>query len=241
LAVIALAFLRRESSALNDWYVQMMTGQSITVGKGDKIIYSGTATHEDAEKLGQTLGQIGFFTKPGVAMLLSKNSGAIYLSMPMKEDKTRPPWDDPQILASFTAIGPVIATTVGGPPLSIRLLDDKGELKKEIKIDKGAVLVGVRDRVTYSGQATQKDAISLGKALQAYGFFKNRGAQVSLVKGQGGSEVSFYFNKVTPDDPKSVAYLQTLGHQIAPAVGGPPLKIHAIDSNGEIREDLSIQ
>jgi rhomboid protease GluP len=268
LALLATSRLPRGSASQNEWYRQMMTGPSITAGNKDQLVYSGTATKEDAEKVAQMLVKVGLFHNPQVTMLFNKAPGSASLSMPLKGDETlsptfdnfsstlvngktvvthsiqkRPPlpWADPVFLATMKVIGPQLASAAGGPPFTIRLLDSKGELKSEVKIETTEVAAGTRDRVSYSGQATPEDAAALVKALQACGFFKGLGSLVFLAKDSAGPEVSFYMSDGSWNDPRAVAYLQDVSRRIARSVGGPPLKVHLIDSGRQTRKELAIE
>lgn len=49
------------------------------------------------------------------------------------------PWEDPVLLASLKAVGPQLTSALGGP-LTIRLLNSKGEKKAEIRIDSTEVM-----------------------------------------------------------------------------------------------------
>jgi hypothetical protein len=246
----------------------MMTGHTVVAGNKDQLVYSGTATKEDSEKVAQMLVKVGLFRNPQLIMLFDKVSGSASLSMPLKGDETlsptfdnfsstlvdgktvvthsiqrRPPlpWADPAFLAGVKFIGPELASAAGGLPFSIRLLNSKGELKSEVNIETTEVAIGPRDRVSYSGQATPEDAAALGKALEACGFFKGLGSLVFLKNDRVGPEISFYMSDGSWNDPRAVAYLREISRKIAPSVGGPPLKIHLIDSGRQTRKELEIQ
>ena len=100
---------------------------------------------------------------------------------------------------------------------------------------------GTRDRVSYSERATAEDAAALAKSLQSCGFFKGLGSLVFLTRDSTGPEVSFYMSAGSWNDSRTVAYLQDVGRKIAPSVGGPPLKIHLIDSGHQTRRELVIE
>ena len=138
-------------------------------------------------------------------------------------------------------IGPQLASAAGETPFTIRLLNSKGELKSEVKVETTEVAAGTRDRVSYSGQATATDAAALVKALQSCGFFKGLGSLVFLTKDSAGPEVSFYMSDGSWNDPRAVAYLRDVSRKIAVSVGGPPLKVHLIDSGRQERMELAIE
>jgi rhomboid protease GluP len=268
LAFLAISRLPKSSASQNEWYRLIMTSPSITAGYKDQLVYSGTATKEDAEKVAQMLVKVGLFRNPQIMMLFNKTPASASLSMPLKGDETlsptfdnfsstlvdgktvvthsiqkRPPlpWADPVFLATMKYIGPQLASSAGGTPFTIRLLNNKGELKNEVKIETTQVAIGTRDRVSYSGQATAEDAAALARALQACGFFKGLGSLVFLAKDSAGPEVSFYMSDGSWNDPHAVAYLQDVSRKIAPSVGGPPLKVYLIDSGRQTRKELAIE
>jgi len=268
LSFLAISRVPKTSAFQNEWYRQIMTSPSIVSGNQDQLVYSGTATKEDAGKVAQILVDVGLFRSPRITMLFNKGPGSASLSIPLKGDETlsptfdnfssalvngktvvthsvqkRPPlpWVDPIFLASMKSIGPQLASAAGETPFTIRLLNSKGELKSEVKIETTEVTAGTRDRVSYSGQATAADAAALVKALQACGFFKGLGSLVFLAKDRSGPEVSFYMSDGSWNDPRAIAYLQHVSRKIAPSVGGPPLKVHLIDSGRQTRMELPIE
>lgn len=268
LAFLAMSRLPRGSASQNEWYRQIMTSPSLIAGNKDQLVYSGTATKEDAEKVAQTLVELGLFRSPQITMLFNKAPGSASLSIPLKGDETlsptfdnfsstlvngktvvthsvqkRPPvpWADPVFLASMKFIAPQLASAAGETPFTIRLLNSKGELKSEVKVETTEVAAGTRDRVSYSGQATATDAAALVKALQSCGFFKGLGSLVFLTKDSAGPEVSFYMSDGSWNDPRAVAYLRDVSRKIAASVGGPPLKVHLIDSGRQERMELTIE
>jgi rhomboid protease GluP len=151
------------------------------------------------------------------------------------------PWDDPAILESLRTISPQLAYAAGGPPLTIRLLDGVGDVRNEVKFDASEVLVGSLDAVTYSGEATAQQARALGSALEASGFFKDRGATVNLVNNGDGPEVSFYLRDGASGNPQMGAAFAVIGKKIAPAVGGPPLTVHLVDNSRQATKDIEIR
>jgi hypothetical protein len=241
-----------------------MAGTSVAMGNGGRLGYAGAATRGDAENVGRTLTELGFYKKPAMFLLLSRGAGGASISIPFKADETLRstqqsmmsknsafaglpisqtvlPWDDPAVLASIKAIGPGLASALGGPPLTIRLLNGDGELRKEVRIDAAELVVGARDKIWYETPATLQDAKALGQALQACGFFKDHGARVSLSKTAGATVVSFYVRDGAWDDPRVVLGFQGIGRKIAPAVGGPPLKVQLMDTRFESKKELAIE
>jgi rhomboid protease GluP len=263
----AAARVPKSNPAQAEWYRQMMTGPGVTVGNKDHLVYTGTATRADAEAVAKMLFQTGLYRNPNVTLLFRKDPGGSSVSIPFSTDETQPaattvksskivdgnvviydtqrkrppfPWENPALIASMKSAGPEIASAAGGLPFSFRLLNGKGELKKEISIDTTAVLVGKRDRVSYSGHATADDARALGRALQSSGFFKDIGMTVYLVKSAGPPEISFVVGPGS-GNPTLNPYLEGIARKIASSVGGLPMKVDLIDVNRTLIKQFTIE
>jgi hypothetical protein len=120
------------------------------------------------------------------------------------------------------------------------------------------VKVGHDDYVFYSGTATKADAESLGKVLTDKGFFNKPNGLVLLAKGSDGTVVSIPTGSedhskptsgVTPvprmvpdpwNDSDYLSGVQTTGVMMAPSVGGPPIKIALLSSEGEVMKVVPI-
>jgi membrane associated rhomboid family serine protease len=110
-------------------YSTEINGKSLTIGKNDIIVYSGTATDKDAMKLGQTLTTIGFLRDRGALVLYSRGQGGSVVSLIVKEGA----WEDPKLAVQFSFLGRLISRTTS-PPLKLRLLNKRRELRKEFVI-----------------------------------------------------------------------------------------------------------
>jgi hypothetical protein len=103
-------------------------GTKVVFGTNDNITYSGTATRQDADALGQALKAAGYFTDRGASVLLSKDKTAgTILSFAVREGF----WDNPQNVAGFEALVHDVAPSVGGLPVTLRLVNANLEIKKE--------------------------------------------------------------------------------------------------------------
>ncbi len=102
------------------------------------------------------------------------------------------------------------------------------------------IIVGTSDEVYYSHAATEEDARSLGRALQAIGFFNNRGTAVLLSKGTSGTIVSFVLNDGAWNHPPTVASFEEIGRRIAAAVGGYPIQVRLGDLKWGVHKELVI-
>lgn len=107
---------------------QMTVGKAI-IGTKDEIYYFGTATEKDAMALGQTLKTSGFLTDRGVGVLLSKGDGTV-ISFIVREGA----WENAQTVAAFENLARQGASSVGGLPIKLRLLNSALETKKVVPV-----------------------------------------------------------------------------------------------------------
>jgi hypothetical protein len=92
------------------------------------------------------------------------------------------------------------------------------------------VIVGTKDEVFYRGTATQREAQSLGNALKAGGYFKDRGTSVFLEKGKEGTAISLVLKEGRWDDAGILATEEEAMREVADSVGGLPIHVRLIDS-----------
>ena len=102
------------------------------------------------------------------------------------------------------------------------------------------VVVGTKDVVYYTRRATRQDAQALGRALQSAGYLKDRGTGVILAKGSAGAAISFVLNDGAWDQPDAISNYGEIGRQIAPSVGGFPLRISLVDEKLAVRKSLVV-
>jgi hypothetical protein len=102
------------------------------------------------------------------------------------------------------------------------------------------VIVGTKDEVYYSHAATKEEATVLGEALQATGFFTDRGTSVFLSKGNDGAVVSFVLRPGAWRNASTVLNFEEIGRRVAPFVGGFPIKVRLIDAARSVRRELAV-
>ncbi len=100
-------------------------------------------------------------------------------------------------------------------------------------------MVGTKDEVYYSHAATAADAASLGRALQATGFFNDRGTSVLLSKGASGTLVSFALNPGAWNNLPTVLSFEEIGRRIASSVGGFPIEVRLCDTKWGVHKKLA--
>ena len=100
--------------------------------------------------------------------------------------------------------------------------------------------IGSKDEVYYSHAATIDDANALGHALQAIGFFNDRGSTVLLSRNRGGTVVSFVLQEGLWNSAAAVASFEEIGRRAAGAVGGLPIEIRLVDSAWRVQKALQV-
>ena len=212
---------------------QAHKNRKVVVGTRDEVDYAGSATEADARMLGQALTSSGFLSNQGLSVLLSKGPGGASVSFVVKENA----WNHPDTIASYEVIGRRIAPSIGGFPITVRLLDSAGQIRK---LTIGRVLMGTRDEVYYFGSATEEDAQSLGRILKTIGFFADLGASVAVSKGDG-TAIWFVTNEGFWDRPEAIAGFERVARQAAASVGGLPIQVRLLNAEMETKKEMTIQ
>lgn len=101
------------------------------------------------------------------------------------------------------------------------------------------VVIGSNDKVHYSAQATKPEALQVGAALKASGYFKDRGLDVFLSKDPSGTRVSFVLTDGAWDRPEVVAGYEKLALLVAAQIGFP-LHLALVDERQQPRKDLIV-
>ncbi|MGC1782299.1 MAG: hypothetical protein WA708_07265 [Acidobacteriaceae bacterium] len=208
---------------------------SVVIGSKDEVYYSGSATKQDAQALGNALKGNGFFSDRGADVFLSKGKDGTIVSFVVKKEFL----DQPGILASFEEVGRQIAPAVGGFPIQVRLITRMREVKQKSTV--GEATFAGDDAVYYLGALTESDAQALGQKLKAAGFFQGRGADVFLSKHSDGTMMSFVVGKNAWNDPAAVADFENIVHQAAPAIGGLPIRLRLVNSSLEVKKDEMVK
>ena len=165
LAIVAVEKLPKRDAHKDEWLRAVMVSPRLTVGQNDVLVYAGSATKSDAQKLAPALVKVGLLRKPGVLLVLTRDNNGAALLIPFKGDETAQateaklsapgsslsglplahttlPWEDPALLRSLAYVGPQLTAALGTTPLTLRLLNSKGERHAEIRIDAVAAAPG---------------------------------------------------------------------------------------------------
>jgi len=201
------------------YYLGVAAHSTVKIGAKDNVTFSGTATKQDALKLGEALKQIGYFRDQGVSVFVAKGAGVPIVSLVVINEA----WNQPDKVSAYERIGLAIAPSVGGLPIKVRLIDGSQAVKKEMNV--GEVIAGTKDELYYFGSATQAEAEALARSLKTGGFFLDRGVSVFLAKGDDGTSITFICEPTIAANPGYVAQFETLVRNSAASVGGLPIQL----------------
>jgi hypothetical protein len=203
---------------------------TVTIGTKDQVLYSGTATANDATALGNALKAAGYFQDRGVTVLLSKGAGGTVIGFVVADGA----WNQAATLPEFEEIARGVASTVGGLPVQVQLLNSTQTVEKSSTV--GDVDFGGGDAVIYEGTATQADAQALGQQLKTIGFFSGKGANVFLAK-DGGTTITFVVSDGTWNNPTMVTGFETIVRSVAASVGGLPIDLRLDNTTLTVEKD----
>lgn len=112
--------------------VQMegLVGRASVDGK-DEVFYLGRATLTEATALDRELQDEGYFTGRGTSVVLSKDDAGTVLSFVVAEGF----WNDTQRVETVEAMARKMAPSVGGLPLTLRLVNTALETRKEVAVE----------------------------------------------------------------------------------------------------------
>jgi hypothetical protein len=206
----------------------------VQIGSKDEVYYSGSASKQDAQTLGEELKTIGFLSDRGVSVFLSKGKGGTVVSFVVKEGT----WNNASSVANFEEIGREIAPSVGGFPIQVRLVNSNRDVKKEVTA--GKAIIGTKDEIYYLGSATEAEAKALGQALQTAGFFRDAGFSVLLSKGDG-TVIGFVVKEGFWEEPENVATFEKITRQVASSAGGLPIKLRLLNNTLETKKEVAVQ
>jgi|HubBroStandDraft_6_1064221.scaffolds.fasta_scaffold362914_2 hypothetical protein len=102
----------------------------VVVGTKDEVYFTGAATKDDAQALGEGLKKAGYFLDRGFTVILSKDSDGTAISFVVKDGI----WDDAAMANGYKELGRGLASDVGGLPIKVRLVNSLKVTKKEFLV-----------------------------------------------------------------------------------------------------------
>ena len=105
--------------------------------------------------------------------------------------------------------------------------------------DRNGVKVG-KDEVYYADGATKEEAQAVGNALKAAGFFTDRGVSLTVAKDKDGPVISFPVEDGLWNQPGKVSSFEEVGREMAPLLGGYPIKVRLLDTTRELKKETVV-
>ena len=107
-------------------------GPVVELNDNDEVYYSGQATKQDAQFLGEILTEYGFFGDPnGASVQLRASSGQYTISFVLIEDA----WEDVEVIQYYQQLGSALADARFGRPLTISLCDEYFDSRKSLRVE----------------------------------------------------------------------------------------------------------
>lgn len=221
-------FVAKVETQLN----QVQTPQNtVTIGTKDQVIYSGTATKNDATALGNELKTAGYFQDRGVSVVLNKGTNGTTISFVVGDGI----WNQAGMLSSFEEVARNAAPSVGGLPVQMQLMNSNQDVEKTSTV--GEVDMGGGDAVIYEGTETQATAQALGQQFKTMGFFLGKGANVFLTKHDDGTTLAFVVADGTWNDATMVSDFEAIARSVAPTIGGLPIDMRMDNTTLTVEKD----
>jgi hypothetical protein len=207
----------------------------VIIGSKDEVFYTGSATRQEAQSLGDALKKGSYFVDRGTSVFLDKGANGTTISLVVHDGA----WDVPGTLATEEEAMREVADSVDGLPIHVRLMNAAQEVKKEGIV--GRASLDGKDEVFYFGKATEAEATALIRALQEEKYFSGRGTSVLLSKDEDGTVMSFVVSEGFWDDPAHVTEFEAVVRAVAPSVGGLPVKLRLVNTALDDKKDTVVQ
>ena len=111
---------------------QLMVGNKYAATSKENVDYSGSSTAQDAKALGEELKKIGYFNNENAKdVLLHRDQSGTVISFVVNASG----WSDDKMAAAFKTVGDGLAADLNLHQLTLRLIDDHLNTKKEIPIN----------------------------------------------------------------------------------------------------------
>jgi hypothetical protein len=111
---------------------QLIVGNKYAATTKENVDYSGSSTAEEAKALGEELKKIGYFNNENAKdVLLHRDKSGTVISFVVNASA----WSDDKMAAAFKTVGDGLATDLNLHQLTLKLIDDHLNTKKEIPIN----------------------------------------------------------------------------------------------------------
>jgi hypothetical protein len=111
---------------------QLMVGNKYAATSKENVDYSGSSTAQEAKALGDELKKIGYFNNENAKdVLLHRDQSGTVISFVVNASA----WSDDKMVTAFKTVGDGLAADLNLHQLTLRLIDDHLNTKKEIPIN----------------------------------------------------------------------------------------------------------
>ena len=111
---------------------QLIVGSKYAATTKENVDYSGSSTAQEAKALGEELKKIGYFdNEKAKDVLLHRDEKGTVISFVVNATA----WSDDKMLSEFKTVGDGLAADLNLHQLTLRLIDDHLNTKKEIPIN----------------------------------------------------------------------------------------------------------
>ncbi len=149
-----------------------------------------------------------------------------------------------QLYSRWRAVGVALLTMLVLGCAVFGYLYYTGELQRimsQMSSPQSVVTIGTKDKVVFSGTATNNDATALGNALKTAGYFQDNGAMVLLNKTASSTTISFAVQDGAWNNATDVSEFETLVRTVASSVGGLPIDMRLVNTTLVIEKDEVVQ
>jgi len=156
--------------------------------------------------------------------------------------KTHVAWGG-QLYSKGRAIGIAIATSLvlGGALIGYLVYTGQWQsFAAQYGVGQNTVTIGTKDEVIYSGTATQADATALGNALKNAGYFQDRGVNVLLTKGTGGTTIGFVVQDGYWNNAGIMSQFEEVVRGVASTVGGLPIQVQLLNTTRVVEKSGTV-
>jgi hypothetical protein len=242
LFIAALIFL---AIRLGQGFLGAGMGHRLAVTDTEELYYR-DVSEEDAQRLGQALKDVGYFTGGGrKTVQISRQDNRYVLALVVKHGT----WDMPDMADSMRLLGLQLSARVfNGEPVEVRLCDERMREKKSVKLDEtlGKLLifraaVQGAEEIFYRG-VTEAEARTLGNFLMQKQYFGGQGARtVLLTRDADGMKVTLVVAGGTWNNAEADQDFRMLGGQMRRELfGNAATEVRLADEQLRVKKRLPI-
>lgn len=209
-------------------------GSKVDVTDVEQVYYKGTATEEQARAVGETLTKAGFFDgERARSVQLLQEGDETVLRFVVKDGY----WEDQSAVDSFAELAYKVSQQVfEGKEITVHLCDNTFKTKNSFPMSttpKPSVSISENEDIFYLGQATEEQALAVGKTLTKEGLLtgKNR-ASIQLEIKDDQITLRYVMKDGLWENPEMVETFANLSYEVSQQVfEGKPIQVELADNS----------